>query len=145
MCVCVCVCVCVCTCPGQLEELLSYSEDFPRQLTEFLKPHDHISWLHHLATQDYPMVYNCVQQFSLTLSLPPFLSLSFSPSLPPSAVLSLLFSLICCFFLLPSLPLSLPPFPLPQLFPLSLLFSLICCFFLSPSPLPSPALPLSLS
>ena len=41
---------------GRLEELLSYSQDFPEQLAEFLQPHDHISWLHHVASQDYQEV-----------------------------------------------------------------------------------------
>ena len=42
--------------PGQLEELLSYSEDFPEQLDKFLEPHDHIIWLHYVTTEDYPQV-----------------------------------------------------------------------------------------
>jgi nuclear pore complex protein Nup133 len=36
-----------------IEELLTYSKDFPDQVARFLKPHDHIIWLHHLRTMDY--------------------------------------------------------------------------------------------
>ena len=41
---------------GNIEELLSYSKDFPEQLAKFLEPHDNIGWLHHVAAQDYHMV-----------------------------------------------------------------------------------------
>ena len=42
--------------PGNIEELLSYSRDFPEILAKFLEPHDNIGWLHHVAAQDYDMV-----------------------------------------------------------------------------------------
>ena len=54
--------------PGNIQELLSYSDDFPEQLAKFLEPHDHISWLHHLASQDYPVViYTPLSLFNLFL------------------------------------------------------------------------------
>ena len=60
--------------PGNIQELLSYSDDFPEQLAKFLEPHDHISWLHHLASQDYPMViYIHLSHFSVAFSPNPIL------------------------------------------------------------------------
>ena len=41
---------------GKLKKLLSFSEDFPRELSAFLKPHDSLSWLHHTATKEYGKV-----------------------------------------------------------------------------------------
>jgi len=41
---------------GQLQQLLSFSEDFPQELGRFLEPHDHLSWMHHISTQDYSKV-----------------------------------------------------------------------------------------
>ncbi len=41
---------------GQLRQLLSHSEDFPGELGEFLEPHDNLSWIHQVATQDYTKV-----------------------------------------------------------------------------------------
>lgn len=42
---------------GKLKQLLSFSEDFPRQLSAFLEPHDSLSWLHHTATKEYAKVH----------------------------------------------------------------------------------------
>jgi hypothetical protein len=58
---------------GKLKKLLSFSEDFPRELAVFLKPHDSLSWLHHTATKEYGKV--CYIVASLFLS-PSTLSLS---------------------------------------------------------------------
>lgn len=46
---------------GQLQQLLSFSEDFPQELGRFLEPHDHLSWMHHISTQDYSKAgeHNC--------------------------------------------------------------------------------------
>ena len=41
---------------GKLKKLLSFSEDFPRELSAFLSPHDSLSWLHHTATKEYGKV-----------------------------------------------------------------------------------------
>lgn len=41
---------------GKLKQLLCFSEDFPRELSAFLEPHDSLSWLHHTATREYGKV-----------------------------------------------------------------------------------------
>lgn len=41
---------------GHLNQLLSFSEDFPTELGTFLKPHLSLSWLHDLAIRDYGSV-----------------------------------------------------------------------------------------
>ena len=57
---------------GKLRKLLSFSEDFPRELAVFLKPHNSLSWLHHTATKEYGKV--------CAVSHPPSLSFSLFPS-----------------------------------------------------------------
>jgi nuclear pore complex protein Nup133 len=49
---------------GNIEELLSYSKDFPEQLAKFLEPHDNIGWLHHVAAQDYHMAHETLQRLA---------------------------------------------------------------------------------
>ena len=68
----------ICSSAGNIEELLSYSDDFPEQLAKFLEPHDQISWLHHLATEDFPMVhiYSAAYNMNVALSFP------YSPNVP---------------------------------------------------------------
>lgn len=41
---------------GKLQQLLSFSKDFPAKLGVFLESHPYLAWLHHLATQDYNAV-----------------------------------------------------------------------------------------
>ena len=55
---------------GKLKKLLSFSEDFPRELSAFLSPHDSLSWLHHTATKEYGKVcglcHLCVPYYGTT-------------------------------------------------------------------------------
>ncbi len=48
---------------GKLRQLLSHSEDFPIELGEFLEPHDNLSWMHHVATQDYTKVVQTLRSY----------------------------------------------------------------------------------
>ena len=41
---------------GKLQQLLSFSKDFPSELTDFIESHPYLAWLHYLATQDYMAV-----------------------------------------------------------------------------------------
>lgn len=49
---------------GQLQQLLSHSEDFPAELGQFLESHDNLSWLHHIATQDYSKAHSTLQRLA---------------------------------------------------------------------------------
>ena len=49
-------CVIVLHLAGKLQQLLSFSEDFPQELGRFLEPHDNLSWMHQIVTQDYNKV-----------------------------------------------------------------------------------------
>ena len=51
---------------GKLKKLLSFSEDFPQELSAFLTHHDSLSWLHHTAIKKYGKV-NLGCQFNLQM------------------------------------------------------------------------------
>ena len=55
---------------GKMKKLLSFSEDFPRELSAFLKPHDSLSWLHHTATKEYGKV--CVLEHTDSINFSDF-------------------------------------------------------------------------
>ena len=38
---------------GNLKQLLSFSNLFPKELGSFISSHSHLSWLHYLATEEY--------------------------------------------------------------------------------------------
>lgn len=46
---------------GKPKQLLSFSEDFPHELSAFLRPHDSLLWLHHTATKEYGKVCGQLQ------------------------------------------------------------------------------------
>eukprot|EP00731_Ephydatia_muelleri_P027834 Em0019g707a len=49
---------------GNLQQLLSYSEDFPEQLEKFLQPHNHLNWLHQIAIGNFTGVYKTLEQLA---------------------------------------------------------------------------------
>ena len=49
---------------GKLQQLLSFSEDFPQELGKFLEPHDNLSWMHQVVTQDYNRAHQTLHRMA---------------------------------------------------------------------------------